>query len=173
MNLYALIIIGVNINEVATGPAGRARVRVGIGSGQGLEANFRASCIGSVSRYRLVHECACADIASRPSLQGGWQGSSTGGELQRCDLVFGGDQSLGAGEASCGIPGGIHSPSQSISIQKKSILCQCRPRSSCKVSEGWKSGLHVSLYNLQKAFDSVEYSVLLERLYEVGVSGKC
>ena len=29
------------------------------------------------------------------------------------------------------------------------------------------------LYDLKKAFDSVEYPALLERLYEVGVSGKC
>ena len=29
------------------------------------------------------------------------------------------------------------------------------------------------LYNLQKAFDSVEYPVLLHRLYEAGVNGKC
>ena len=27
-------------------------------------------------------------------------------------------------------------------------------------------------YNLQKAFDSVEYLVLLERLFEVGINGK-
>ena len=29
------------------------------------------------------------------------------------------------------------------------------------------------LYDLQKALDSVEYPVLLKRLYEVGVNGKC
>ena len=29
-----------------------------------------------------------------------------------------------------------------------------------------------SEYNLQKAFDSVEYSVLSERLIEVGINGK-
>ena len=28
------------------------------------------------------------------------------------------------------------------------------------------------LYDLQKVFDSVEYSVLLQKLYEVGVNGK-
>ena len=28
------------------------------------------------------------------------------------------------------------------------------------------------LYDLQKAFDSVEYPVLLEKLYKVGVNGK-
>ena len=28
------------------------------------------------------------------------------------------------------------------------------------------------LYDLQKAFDSVEYPVLLEKLYDVGVNGK-
>ena len=35
------------------------------------------------------------------------------------------------------------------------------------------SQVFMCLYDLQKAFDSVEYPVLLERLYEVGVSGKC
>ena len=29
------------------------------------------------------------------------------------------------------------------------------------------------LYDLQKAFDSVEYPVLLEKLFDVGVNGKC
>ena len=35
------------------------------------------------------------------------------------------------------------------------------------------SQVFVCLYDLQKAFDSVEYPVLLKRLYEVGVNGKC
>ena len=35
------------------------------------------------------------------------------------------------------------------------------------------SQVFMCLYNLQKAFDSVEYPVLLKRLYEVGVNGKC
>ena len=37
-----------------------------------------------------------------------------------------------------------------------------------------KGGRHVfiCLYDLQKAFDSVEYSVLLERLFEVGTNDK-
>ena len=34
------------------------------------------------------------------------------------------------------------------------------------------SRVFMCLYDLQKAFDSVEYPVLLERLYEVGVNGK-
>ena len=29
------------------------------------------------------------------------------------------------------------------------------------------------LYDLQKAFDSVEYAVLLKRLYDSGINGKC
>ena len=29
------------------------------------------------------------------------------------------------------------------------------------------------LYDLQKAFDSVEYPILLQRLFDVGVNGKC
>ena len=114
-------------------------------------------------------------LNGRSSLQGGWQGSSTGGKLQRCDFVFGGDQSagiLGAGEASYGIPGGIHSPSQSISIQKKSILCRCNLCQPTEVVARYLRGggqVFMCLYDLQKAFDSVEYPVLLERLYEVGV----
>ncbi len=38
------------------------------------------------------------------------------------------------------------------------------------VREGSK--VHMCLYDLQKAFDSVEYPVLLRRLFEVGVNGK-
>ena len=34
------------------------------------------------------------------------------------------------------------------------------------------SRVYMCLYDLQKAFDSVEYPVLLEKLYEVGVNGK-
>ena len=34
------------------------------------------------------------------------------------------------------------------------------------------SRVFMCLYDLQKAFDSVEYSVLLERLFEVGINGK-
>ena len=32
--------------------------------------------------------------------------------------------------------------------------------------------MHMCLYDLQKAFDSVEYPVLLKRLFEAGVNGK-
>ena len=32
--------------------------------------------------------------------------------------------------------------------------------------------MYMCLYDLQKAFDSVEYTALLERLFEVGVNGK-
>ena len=35
------------------------------------------------------------------------------------------------------------------------------------------STVFMCLYDLQKAFDSVEYPVLLQKLYEVGVNGKC
>ena len=38
------------------------------------------------------------------------------------------------------------------------------------VREG--STVHMCLYDLQKAFDSVEFPVLLDRLYSIGVSGK-
>ena len=38
------------------------------------------------------------------------------------------------------------------------------------VREG--STIHMCLYDLQKAFDSVEFPVLLDRLYSIGVSGK-
>ena len=34
------------------------------------------------------------------------------------------------------------------------------------------SRVHMCLYDLQKAFDSVEYSVLLKRLFAVGINGK-
>ena len=34
------------------------------------------------------------------------------------------------------------------------------------------SRVHMCLYDLQKAFDSVEYPVLLERLFDAGVNGK-
>ena len=34
------------------------------------------------------------------------------------------------------------------------------------------SHVYMCLYDLQKAFDSVEYPVLLERLYNAGVNGK-
>ena len=34
------------------------------------------------------------------------------------------------------------------------------------------SRVYMCLYDLQKAFDSVEYPVLLEKLYDVGVNGK-
>ena len=33
--------------------------------------------------------------------------------------------------------------------------------------------LCVCMYDLQKAFDSIEYPVLLNRLYDLGVHGKC
>ena len=60
----------------------------------------------------------------------------------------------------------------------------CRKKTSCAdaifateevIARYLKHGSHVylSLYDLQKAFDSVEYPVLLKRLYEVGVNGKC
>ena len=32
--------------------------------------------------------------------------------------------------------------------------------------------VYMWLYDLQKAFDSVEYPVLLEKLFDVGVNGK-
>ena len=38
------------------------------------------------------------------------------------------------------------------------------------VREG--SGVHMCLYDLEKAFDSIEYPVLFNRLFEVGVNGK-
>ena len=38
------------------------------------------------------------------------------------------------------------------------------------MSEG--SVVHTSLYDLSKAFDSVEYPVLLKRLFDVGINGK-
>ena len=38
------------------------------------------------------------------------------------------------------------------------------------VREGGR--VHMCLYDLQKAFDSVEYPVLLKRLFEAGVNGK-
>ena len=34
------------------------------------------------------------------------------------------------------------------------------------------SRIHMCLYDLQKAFDSVEYSVLLDRMFEEGINGK-
>ena len=34
------------------------------------------------------------------------------------------------------------------------------------------SGVYMCLYDLQKAFDSVEYPVLLEKLFDAGVNGK-
>ena len=34
------------------------------------------------------------------------------------------------------------------------------------------SGVHMCLYDLEKAFDLIEYPVLLNRLFEVGVDGK-
>ena len=33
--------------------------------------------------------------------------------------------------------------------------------------------MYMCLYDLQKAFDSVEYPVLLRMLYDLGVNGKC
>ena len=38
------------------------------------------------------------------------------------------------------------------------------------MSEG--SVVHMCLYDLSKAFDSVEYPVLLKRLFDVGINGK-
>jgi len=35
------------------------------------------------------------------------------------------------------------------------------------------SRVYMCLYDLQKAFDSIEYPVLLKRLYDLGVNGKC
>ena len=35
------------------------------------------------------------------------------------------------------------------------------------------STVYMCLYDLQKAFDSIEYPVLLKRLYDLGVNGKC
>ena len=36
-----------------------------------------------------------------------------------------------------------------------------------------ESEVFMCLYDLQRVFDSTEYPVLLERLYEVGINGKC
>ena len=35
------------------------------------------------------------------------------------------------------------------------------------------SRVYMCLYDLQKAFDLIEYPVLLKRLYDLGVNGKC
>ncbi len=32
--------------------------------------------------------------------------------------------------------------------------------------------MYMCLYDLQKAFDSVEYAVLLKKLYDIGVNGR-
>ena len=32
--------------------------------------------------------------------------------------------------------------------------------------------VYMCMYDLQKAFDTVEYSVLLKRLFEIGVNGR-
>ena len=39
------------------------------------------------------------------------------------------------------------------------------------VSDGDK--VYMCLYDLHKAYDSVEYSILLKRLYEAGINSKC
>ena len=66
-------------------------------------------------------------------------------------------------------------PHQSQSAYKKKISCADAILATQEViSRYLKSGNQVfmCLYDLQKAFDSVEYPVLLHRFYNVEVNGK-
>ena len=72
------------------------------------------------------------------------------------------------------VPGGWPSTHKSDSVQESCILCRCDlcdTRVDCKHLKGG-SCVFMCLCDMQKAFDSVEYAVLLKKLFEAGVNGK-
>ena len=66
-------------------------------------------------------------------------------------------------------------PHRNQTAYQKDVSCADAIFSTQEVIARYMKGgsrVFMCLYDLQKAFDSVEYSVLLERLFEVGISGK-
>ena len=76
--------------------------------------------------------------------------------LERLESVF----------ASAGIP---HVNQYSY---RRAVSCADAIFATQEIYQRREPGVHVCLYDLQKAFDSLEYPVLLEKLYNVGVNGK-
>ena len=63
---------------------------------------------------------------------------------------------------------------QMVCRKKTSHADQSLPLLKCMISRhvNFGSSVLMCLYDLQKDYDSVEYPVLLERLYGVGINGK-
>lgn len=79
--------------------------------------------------------------------------------LQRLDLVF----------LEAGLPH-INQSAYRRSVSCEDAVFATQEIIAMYIREG--SQVYMCLYDLQKAFDSVEYPVLLEKLYNVGVNGK-
>ena len=62
------------------------------------------------------------------------------------------------------------------SAYRKNVSCADAIFSTQEVIARYLKGggqVFMSLYDLQKAFDTVEYPVLLKRMYEIEINGKC
>ena len=67
-------------------------------------------------------------------------------------------------------------PHMNQSAYKKRVSCADAIFASQEVIARYLRGgstVYMCLYDLHKAFDSIEYPVLLKRLYDLGVNGKC
>ena len=80
--------------------------------------------------------------------------------LDRLEMVF----------MECNVPHGNQS------AYKKKVSCADAIFANQEVIARYLKGgsrVYMCLYDLQKVFDSIEYPVLLNRLYDLGVNGKC
>ena len=70
---------------------------------------------------------------------------------------------------------GTSNATKFVPIYQKSVSCTDAIFATQEVISRYLndgSKVFICLYDLQKAFDSLEYPVLLDKLYEVGVNGK-